>query len=269
MQRINVTIDILIKYSSSKRMKELLALAIWIKMQHSNSIMWGVTAYMLRSRLKVGKVKADRILKDIKDCDLFSVEGNKVTVASFRDKTIKKNAKGKAYSGAIVAKFEVRDDYKLRDIYKLINEKLFEYQICAAEHKNCLMKAPEEGEKVGVKGCAITLKQFQEALHMGSGSISRIKKELAARGTITSSVAEKHSFGVRNEEETKRILKRTGKKKADFIVGTLGFCVLACCYSVSDRMVTDSFRHLIYGKQSEKVLQKDMTVAGLPDGFYC
>ena len=62
---------------------------------------------------------------------------------------------------------------------------------------------------------------------------------------------------------------RTGKKKADFIIGTLGFVVLACSYSIADRMVSDGFRHLIYGKQKEMVIQKDMSIGGIPDGFFC
>ena len=62
---------------------------------------------------------------------------------------------------------------------------------------------------------------------------------------------------------------RTGKKKADFVVGMLGFVVLACSYSVTDRRVSDGFRHLIYGKQTEKVIQKNMSVGGIPDGFFC
>ena len=57
--------------------------------------------------------------------------------------------------------------------------------------------------------------------------------------------------------------------KADFVVGTLGFIVLACSYSITDRMVSDGFRHLIYGKQNEKVIQKDMSFGGIPDGFFC
>lgn len=55
MQYINVTIELLKTYSSSKSMKELLAVAIWIKMQHSNSVMWNVTEYKLRKGLHIGK----------------------------------------------------------------------------------------------------------------------------------------------------------------------------------------------------------------------
>ena len=36
-----------------------------------------------------------------------------------------------------------------------------------------------------------------------------------------------------------------------------------------DQAVSDGFRHLIYGKQSEKVIQRDMSIGGIPDGFYC
>ena len=267
MQYINITIDLLKAYSSSKSMKELLAVAIWIKMQHSNSVMWNVTEYRLRKELHIGKPKAERLIHDMKNDGLFSVDENKVVVSSFRDNTIKWTRKGREYRGAMVCKFEVKE-YTLKELFNLINEKLFEFQICAAEHKDCCMKAPE-GEKVGAKGKAITIKQFQKALNTSSSSVSRIKKRLIASGRIDSTLAEKHSFDVRNKEEAERILLRTKKSKADFIVGTIGFVVLACSYSIADRAVSDGFRYLIYGKQSEKVIQRDMGVEGIPDGFFC
>ncbi len=267
MQYINITIDLLKAYSSSKSMKELLAVAIWIKMQHSNSVMWNVTEYRLRKELHIGKPKAERLIHDMKNDGLFSVDENKVVVSSFRDNTIKWTRKGREYRGAMVCKFEVKE-YTLKELFNLINEKLFEFQICAAEHKDCCMKAPD-GEKVGAKGKAITIKQFQKALNTSSSSVSRIKKRLIASGRIDSTLAEKHSFDVRNKEEAERVLLRTKKSKADFIVGTLGFVVLACSYSIADRAVSDGFRHLIYGKQSEKVIQRDMSFGEIPDGFFC
>lgn len=267
MQYINVTIELLKTYSSSKSMKELLALAIWFKMQHSNSVIWNVTEYKLRKGLRIGKVKAERLIRDMKESSLFSVEGNKVVVSSFRDHTTKWTRKGKEYRGGMVCKFEVKE-YTMKELYNLINEKLFVYPICAAEHKDCCLKASDDG-KVGAKGKAITLGQFQKAINMCSGSASNLKKRLIREGKIASTIAEKHSFDLRNEEETRRTLARTGKKKADFVVGLFGFVVLACSYTVTDRMVSDGFRHLIYGKQKEMVAQKDMNVGGIPDGFFC
>ena len=82
MQYINVNIELLKRFSSTKRMKELLALAIWFKMQHSNSVIWNVTTFKLRKGLHIGNVKAERLIQDKKDSDLFSVEGDKVDVSS-------------------------------------------------------------------------------------------------------------------------------------------------------------------------------------------
>lgn len=248
-------------------MKELLALAIWFKMQHSNSVIWNVTEYKLRKGLRIGRPKAQRLIQDMKDSDLFTVDGDKVVVSSFRDHTTKWTRNNKEYHGAMVCKFEVKE-YTMKELYNLINEKLFVFPICAAEHKDCYMKASDDG-KVGAKGKAITIGQFKKAINMSSGAVSKLKKKLIGEGKISSTLAEKHSFDVRNEEETKRTLKRTGKKKADFVIGTLGFIVLSCSYSITDRMVSDGFRHLIYGKQNEKAIQKEMSFGGIPDGFFC
>ena len=265
MKHINVALELLDRFSSTKRMKELLAVAIWMKMQHSNSVVWNVSSSMLRKTLRIGDAKAKRLIGDMRDCELFSVSGNIVVVSSFRDHTIKYTRKGKAYKGAMVCKIEVKD-YSLKELYNLINEKLYEFQICAAEHKDCLLK--EQDRSTGAKGHAITTKQFRKAISMSAGSVVAIKKRLIAGGKISSSLAERHSFDMRNGEETKRTLQRIGKRKPDFVLGDLGYVVLACRYSIEDRKVSDGFRHLVYGKQKDKDLQKEASVNCIPDGFF-
>lgn len=265
MKHLNVTLELLGRFSSSKRIKELLAVAIWMKMQHNNSVVWNVSCSRLRKDLKVGATKAKRLIQDMKDCDLFSVDGGIVTVSSFRDHTIKWTRKGHAYKGAMVCKFEVRE-YSLKELYNLINEKLYEFQICAAEHKDCLLK--ERKNSVSAKGHAITTKQFGKALRMSAGSVSMIKKRLVAGGKINSTLAEKHSFDMRNGAETRRVLERTGKQKPDFTLGDWGFVVLSCRYTIVDRRVSNGFKHLVYGKQKDKALQKEATVCCVPDGFF-
>lgn len=245
-------------------MKELLAVAIWMKMQHSNSVVWNVTASKLRKQLGIGKAKADRLIRDMKDSDLFSVNGNIVVVSSFRDKTAKITRKGTIYRGAMVCRFEARE-YSLKELYNLINEKLFEFQVCAAEYKDCLKCSTKKG--IGAKYHAITTIQFGMALNMGSGSVSRIKKRLVAERKIDSTYAQKHSFDMRNELERDRTLLRTGKSKEDFIIGDLGFVVLPCSYSLKDLGVSESFKHLIYGKH-KTCQRRIVNMGGLPDGFY-
>jgi len=246
-------------------MKELLATAIWMKMQHSNSVIWDVSVTRLKNELHIGKDKSRRLIRDMRDNDLFTVTGNRVIVTSFRDHTIKWTRKGRAYRGAMVCKFEVKE-YTLKELYNLINEKLFEFQICAAEHKDCLLK---ERKPVSAKGHAITSKQFGKAINMSVGSVVTIKKRLVGNGRILSTPAEKHSFDKRNEDEKKRVLQRTGKHKEDFYVGDFGFVVLPCSYSIEDRKVSDGFRYLIYGKQKDRAIQSDLNVGGIPDGFFC
>ncbi len=268
MQYINVTLELLHKYSSSKSAKELLATAIWMKMQHSNSVIWNITKNRLRKQLHIGKNKAERIIRDMKSDSLFTVTDDKVTVSTFRDHTIKFTRKGRTYCGAMVCRFEVKD-YTLKELYNLINEKLFEFQICAAAHKDCFLKEHLK-RPTGAKGHAVTIKQFEEAINMSTGSVVTIKKRLVEKGKISSTPAEKHSFDKRNDKEKESVLRRTGKQKETFSVGDLGFVVLPCCYSVEDRKVTEGFCHLIYGKQKDKVIQREVkTVGGLPDGFFC
>ena len=265
MEYINVTLDILNKFSATKRMKELLAVAIFYKMRYSNSVVWAVTPGKLRKDLHIGKVKAERIYCDMKDCGMFSFDGSTVTISSFRDKAVKYTKKGKAYKGALVCKFEVKE-YTLKELYNTINEKLFVFQVCAAEHNDCSMKG--NCAKIGAKGEAITGEQFQKAIKMGKGSVYRIKKRLVEEGKISSSVAEVYSFDLRNKEEKDKVLQRTGKVKEDYRKGSMGYAVMPCRYAMTDRSETESFTHLIYGKQHTKVLQRNIEVDGFPDGFF-
>lgn len=261
-----MTIELLRRFSSSKRMKELLATAIWMKMQHSNSVIWNVSISRLKKELHIGKDKSRRLIQNMRDNDLFTVVGNKVMVSTFRDHTVKWTRKGRVYRGTMVCKFEIRE-YTLKELYNLINEKLFEFQICAAEHKDCLLK--EHKKPSSAKGYAITSKQFGKAINMSVGSVVTIKKRLVGKGRISYIPAEQHSFDKRNEDEKKRVLQRTGKQKADFTIGDLGFVVLPCSYSIEDRRVSDGFRHLIYGKQKDRAIQRDLNISGIPDGFFC
>lgn len=266
MRYINVTIELLRTFSSSKRMKELLAVAVWMKMQHSNGVMWGVSAYRLKKELHIGKDKARRLVSDMRDCSLFAVDGDKVRVATFRDRTAKRTRQGRVYRGAMVCRFAVAD-YTLKELYNIINDKLFEFVVCAAVHKDCSVKGHESA--ISAKGAAVTMRRFGKAVGMSIGSVAAIKRRTVGAGRICSTMAEKYSFDVRNEDEMRTVLRRTGKREADWMKGNLGFVVLPCFYAVVDRQVSDSFRHVIWGKQKEKVVQRTMNVAGIPDGFYC
>ena len=265
MQYINITLDILNRFSSTKRAKELLAVAIWIKMQHSKGVMWNVTSSFLRKRFHIGKAKADRLIEDMNGSDMFTVDSNRVAVATFRDHTVKYTRKGKAYRGAMVCRFAVAE-YTLKDLYNLINEKLFEFQICAAEHKDCLLN--DKDKPTGARGKAITISQFKKATNMSSGSVSRLKKRLCVASAVSSTLAETRMFDIRNINEVFGTLERAGKKKADFVYGDYGFIILPCRYSVADRNVSDGFRYLIYGRQTRKSLSRGDNAFGTPDGFY-
>ena len=246
MPNINITIELLRRYSSTKRMKELLAVAIWMKMRHSNSVMWNLTAYRLRKSLCIGKAKADRIMSDINESDLFSVSGNIIKVASFRDNCLKWTKKGKQYRGAMVCKFPVKDNYTLKELYNLINERLFELPLCAAEHKDCLL------DNSGAKGNAVTIKEFKAIVKMGHGSIVRLKRRLIHKGIISSTSTKRVAcIHYKNESHLKNILRSIGRIGVTFSYRMFHYILSTCAYNVISRDTVKSFRHLIYGKHAE------------------
>lgn len=241
MQYLNITIDLLRRYSLSKRMKELLGVAMWMKMQHSNGVMWNVTAYRLRKSLKVGKAKADRILKDMAYDELFLLKDRNVHVMSFRDHSPRQNRRGKDYRGAMVCKFPIRQDYTLKELYSLINERLFELPICAAEHKDCSQ------DLAGASGKAITVGEFMTVLQMGHGSVVRIKKRLVKQGSIVVTPAERAAcIHVRNTNEQHSILSRLGRMGFTFTYRTFRYIISIARYAINDADILKCFRHLIY-----------------------
>ncbi len=69
----------------------------------------------------------------------------------------------------------------MKELYNLINEKLFVYPICAAEHKDCCMKASDDG-KIGAKGKAITIGQFPEGYQYECWCYFGFEEEVDSRG---------------------------------------------------------------------------------------
>lgn len=253
MQNLNITIELLRRYSSSKRMKELLGVAMWMKMQHSNGVMWNVTAYRLRKSLKIGKAKADRILKDMERNDLFVIRGKDVHVMSFRDQSPRRNRRGKDYRGAMVCKFPVRSDYTLKELYSLINERLFEFPICAAEHEDCSQ------DHAGASGKAITVGEFMTVLGMGHGSVIRVKNRLVKQGTILVTPAERAAcIHAKNVRAQKSLLSRLGRMGFTFTYKSYRYIMSIAKYIINDADIAKCFRHLIYSNSWDRATITDV-----------
>ena len=263
-ENLNINIDILRRHSHSKDAKEALCFAIWCKMQHSNSVMFGMGTRQLMSFLRIGQPKAKLLLNAIKTDELFSVQDDgRFTVASFKDNTRKLNRYGRAYKGANMFTLEVNKEYTIKDIYNRLNELLFLRQIGSEEANSSHVSGRNTDKTRSCRSKFITIKQFQEGVGMSHGSVSGIKKRLKKKKEISSTYAELHMADRRSPGQVEKMLMRFGRKNPTFEKGDNVYVAIPCSYAITDRDAKRSCgRHIIYGYGGKmKKSQKGVTTA--------
>lgn len=242
----------------------VLCFAIWCKMQHSNSVMFGMGTRQLMSSLRIGQPKAQLLLKAIKTDELFSVQQDgRFIVASFKDNTRKLNRYGRAYKGANMFTLEVNKEYTIKDIYNRLNELLFLRQIGSEEANSSHVSGRNTDKTRSCRSKFITIKQFQEGVGMSHGSVSGIKKRLKKKEVISSTYAELHMADRRVPGQVEKMLLRLGRKNPTFEKGDNVYVAIPCSYAITDRDAKRSCgRHIIYGYGGRmKKSQKGVTTA--------
>lgn len=242
----------------------VLCFAIWCKMQHSNSVMFGMGTRQLMSSLRIGQPKAQLLLNAIKKDELFSVQNDgRFTVASFKDNTKKLNRYGRAYKGANMFTLEVNKEYTIKDIYNRLNELLFLRQIGSEEANSSHVSGRNTDKTRSCRSKFITIKQFQEGVGMSHGSVSGIKKRLKKKEEISSTYAELHMADRRVPGQVEKMLLRLGRKNPTFEKGDNVYVAIPCSYVITDRDAKRSCgRHIIYGYGGRmKKSQKGVTTA--------
>lgn len=267
---LNIRVDLVERYACgyskverSKRMT-VLCFAIWCKMQHSNSVMFGMGTRQLMNSLRIGQPKAQLILNAIKTDDLFSVQKDgRFLVTSFKDDTRKLDKRGRAYKGANMFTLEVNKEYTIKDIYNRLNELLFLRQIGSKEANSSHVSGRNTDKTRSCRSEFITIKQFQEGIGMSHGSVSGIKKRLKKKKEISSTYSELHMADRRIPEQVRKMLVRFGRKNPTFEKGDLVYVVIPCSYAITERNAKKSCgRHIIYGYGSRrKKVQKGTTTA--------
>lgn len=242
----------------------VLCFAIWCKMQHSNSVMFGMGTRQLMSFLRIGQPKAQLLLNAIKTDELFSAQNDgRFTVASFKDNTRKLNRYGMAYKGTNMFTLEVNKEYTIKDIYNRLNELLFLRQIGSEEANSSHVSGRNTDKTRSCRSKFITIKQFQEGVGMSHGSVSGIKKRLKKKKEISSTYAELHMADRRAPGQVEKMLMRFGRKNPTFEKGDNVYVAIPCSYAITDRDAKRSCgRHIIYGYGGRmKKSQKGVTTA--------
>ena len=248
-QNLNVPKQLVRRYAATKRRKELLCFAIWLKMKHENSVVFGMDDKQVRYQCRVGKAKAIRLLSDaMEDDELFEFFENGLKVKSFRDKTMKKNKKGRLYQSALCYKFPYRNDYSIRDLFNLINEFLVTDPINAQETDDCCNC--RDNNQRGAKA-PLTQKALSKLTKMSVSSTRRILKGLEKKGVIKITPSVLFCTLHVIEEDVEELAKRFGRRAVTFYHGSLAYLVIPCSYSIVSRDWSERFRHVIYNYRSK------------------
>lgn len=263
-QSLNVPKQLLRCYADTKRRKELFAFAVWLKMAHESSVAWNVNSKTLRYQLHIGKVKAERIYADAREnTELFTFYEykNSVKANSFRDKTDKTNRRGQTYHSDTCYKFPIKKDYKLREIYDLINEFLATDPINAQERNDCLSCRVRRN---GANSSTLTLKQISCCTRMSKSSTHRIMKRLKSKDIVDKKPSKVFCAANLNEaEDIRSSLQRAGRKAFSFIRNGLGYIITPCSYSIKSREWSNRFQHVIYDYKRKRTPVFESTIPQL------
>lgn len=246
---VNVPLELIREYIGSKERKELLGVGIFFKMMRSNGVIWKVSYRSLMEWLRIGKVKAKRLLEQMKADKLFVVNGSTVSVRSFRDKTRKKSRKGRNYSGAVCALFKAGRSYTLKDIYNNINVIMLLARIKATAGETTLSNCNDSV----LPHAYLTCRSMADTIKMGRSSVQRITKRLNDNGVIIKQPAITFAvIGLEHEKEIRQVLYQLHYKHYSFRRGACAHIVIPNCYSINDIDALRSVRHKIYGYRSSK-----------------
>lgn len=263
-QNLNVPKQLVKRYAATKRRKELLCFAIWLKMKHENSVAWGMNDKQVRYQCKVGKAKAIRLLSDAaEDTGLFDIKGETIIVHSFRDKSIKYGRKGAKYQSDFCFKFPYKEDYTLRELYNLMNEFLATDFINTYERKTAC-NADNDNNDRGAS-CSISLKSLTRHTHMSWSATRGIVNRLKDKGILKIGAARQYCFLMAEEleKEAYDFLKAHGLKKFTFCRGNEAYVVFPRTYSIINRDWSERFKHVIYNFHSPILTDYESTIPQL------
>lgn len=247
-RNVNVTLQIMKNYSTSKERKELLAVGILFHIWRPNGVVWNVNYRNLMGWLHVGKAKAKRLLLQMQGDKLFHVCGDKVCVGSFRDKTQKVTRKGRRYSGAVCARFDANRDYTLKELYSIINDLLV-----VAEIKGTFGLTTFSIEDSVHPRSFLTCRKLAKDIGMSRSSVSRLTTRLKDKHIIIKDPSRIFTvIGREHAKEIDCILHRLNYKTVTFTKGADSWIIIPCGYAVTDRYAFHSIRHKIYGYKSKK-----------------
>lgn len=245
-RNVNVTTEIVRQFADTKERKELLGVCILFHLWRNNGVVWNVDYRNLMAWLHIGKPKAKRLIRQMRECHrLFGFNGNIFSARSLRDKTRKRTRKGKNYSGAVCACIGANREYTLKDIYNILNDIIVLARIKATppETRFSIITHSVSERKY------FTCREIAKSLGMSRSSAMRITNRLRDNGVIIKDPAYQFlALDARHEAEIKEALISLGYKTVSFVSKKgYAYIIIPNGYAIDDFEAYGSIRHKIYG----------------------
>lgn len=256
---INIPIRQRKAYQADKASKEAFVFAVWIKLTYGDSTLKDHSITNIQKVLNIGFQKAKRLLSCVSEYpQLFVINDNKITVKSFKDKTVKYNRKGQSYHSDYCQKIEVKE-YSFKELYDLLYKTGAIQGLIAGKERRSISKC--EGIHFGVE---LTQRQISTATGYSRGYVSRIIKKMVGSGVVKKYPScFRLAMNVVNEETKASFRERTGR--TSFIVNPhdgSAWYIIPCRYSTNDRKMSDSFKHVIYDQWNRVSMLSSKSASG-------
>lgn len=260
MERVlNVPIRLLKASKDDKQQFELLAAAVLFKMIHDNSIVGKITNKSVRTELHCKYDVAKRLIEQFDKSDLFSYnkKNGVLFVRTFKDRTWKSFKKGCIKAQSDYCKKIKVGNYTLKEMKRILREALLEntFQAKQREQLDSWLLAHIElknGCVTNAKNCALTQKKVSAGFGLSRSSVSRYAKRMVMDGRVSKTqIVAECSIPELNDVTAREWMEKNPEKK--FFAwhdvdhgGWSGWVYYGCIYSIIDRQVSESFKHVIW-----------------------
>lgn len=262
---LNIPTHYLNEVKDNKQLFELFAVAVLFKMLFPNSIVGVLTNETLRKLIHCKHNVAERILDGMKDCPYFIVNQKTgvVFVPSFKSNEIKtfgRHKKQYRSTSDYCKKLEIKD-YTLREIKRALRELPLQKVIHTVQTKQVrrLGKAQSHFNDccaTGAKNGAITLKQLSASFGLSKSSAWRYIDRMVNDGRVSKTpIVAECVIPELNDVTARAWMERHPNRR--FYAwhnirsgGWTGWVGYGCIYAITDRRVSESFKHVIWNHKT-------------------
>lgn len=270
MNVLNIPIDVIKSYKTSKARRELLAFAIAIKCAHSNSVLIDVSIRKIMGLFHVSFNKAKRLLEEAKDCPLFTYDEhhNQLRANTLKDKSEKVSKTGIRYKSDYCYKLD-KANYTIQSLCQILSNILIKNAIHAVQMDKLLKSGNNSTKK---KPCAYKKGLNQRRLSSIAGislsSVSRSLKRMWQNNEIDRTSAHaKLVISSVNDDTVKEWNERTCSRP--FIYNpkdNSGWLFFPTEYTLKD--VKAKFLHVIYSHAKRLTFNVSRSIESDIDRFY-